>query len=229
MDELKFHLIGQFKLSSDATKAKDDVADLMVKANEDILRKGAPPGGGAEVVNWNLDENIITVEIKSDRYVRAHDALLRLRKTLAALLGKYYIGIRGVVIEEFTIQLPSEEAIKKKIPFVKDMRYEEGKILLTLDVDEQQIENRVPDRIINLIMEKIESRKYGKKEHWELLWQSKKKIHKFREDPTKELMERNWIKHGAGRGQWIFGPQVTRVFRAFGDIIEDEILRPLGY
>ena len=229
MDEPKFHLIGHFKLSGDAAKVKEDVANLIFKANEDILRKGAPSGKGAKVINWDLDKNVITVEIKSDRYVRAHDALIRLRKVLAALLGKYHIGIRGIGIEEFTIQMPSEEPLKKNIPFVKDMRYEEGNILLSLDVDEQQIENKVPDRIISLIAEKVESRKYGKKEHWELLGQSKKKIHKFKEDPTKELTKRRWIKHGAGRGQWVFGPQITRVFRAFGEIIEEEIIRPLGY
>ncbi|MDD2666787.1 MAG: serine--tRNA ligase [Methanocellales archaeon] len=229
MDEMKFHLIGYFKLSGDATTAEDYIANLMVKANEGILTKGAPSGKGAKVINWNLDKNGIKVEIQSDRYVRVHDALLRLRKALTALLGEHHIGIRGIEIEKFTIKMPSEEPLKKNIPFVKDMRYEKGEILLTLDVDEQQIKNRVPDRIVSLIEEKVESRKYGKKEHWELLWQSEERIYKFKEDPTKELTKRKWVKHGSGRGQWIFGPQMARVFRAFGEIIDEEIIRPLGY
>jgi seryl-tRNA synthetase len=38
-----------------------------------------------------------------------------------------------------------------------------------------------------------------------------------------------WIKHGSSRGQWIYGPQATAVFRAFEKIVLEEILRPLAY
>ncbi len=227
--ELKFHLIGQFKLSKNGTEAKEDIAGVIDDANKNILTKGAPKGKGAEVVSWSVDD-AITVEIRSDRYVRAHDALLRLRKALVSALGKYRIGIRGIEVEKFTIIIPTEKPLKKlKIPFVKDMQYKNGNILLELDVAEPQIEGRVPDRIITLIVDKIKSQKYGKKEHWELLWASKEKKPKFTSDPTQELIDRCWIKHGSCKGQWIFGPQITKVFRTLEQIIEEEVLRPLGY
>jgi seryl-tRNA synthetase len=62
-----------------------------------------------------------------------------------------------------------------------------------------------------------------------LVWESQQKTGHFRLDPTEELKKRQWIKHGISRGQWIFGPQITKVFNTFKRIIEKEILERLGY
>lgn len=42
-------------------------------------------------------------------------------------------------------------------------------------------------------------------------------------------MKRGWIRHAAGRGQWIYGPQITRIFRAFERVLIEKVLKPLGY
>ena len=42
-------------------------------------------------------------------------------------------------------------------------------------------------------------------------------------------MKEGWLKRGASRGQWIHGPQSTRIFRTFEKIVFDELLEPLGY
>jgi len=68
-------------------------------------------------------------------------------------------------------------------------------ITLSLEVGETQLENKIPDRIISLIEDKIAAQSFGgKTEHWSLLWESPKKEMKFKGDPTVEAEKRGWIK-----------------------------------
>jgi len=231
---MKFHLEASFRLSADAAAAKDAISDFFAGAGG-ILQKGAPDGHGAKIVQWQLTGNKIDLVIESDRFVRAHDALLRLRRPLAELLGKQYrIGLRGFDVNKFDIEVESERAIEHKIPYVRNISFENGRLLLELDVGpngtlgQSEIENRIPDRIISLLEEKLQS--YGgKAEHWELLWESAEREAKFNRDPTEEMLKMGWIKHGASRGQWIYGPEATHLFRTFEQIVLDEIIKPLGY
>lgn len=230
--ELQFRINGLFKTSADPTKAKAAILEKLEDAEKTILSKGAPHGKGAKIISMQIDENGISVVIDSGRYVRAHDAILRLRKPLAELLGKgHRIGIRGLEVLEFTVRIPAQKPLKQlKIPYVNSMEYAEGAIVLSLDLGLPEIENRVPDRIISLIEDKVALQDYGGKgEHWNLLWQSEKREPLFRQDPTQELMDMGWIKRGTSRGQWIHGPQSVAVFRAFEQIVVDEIIKPLGY
>jgi len=110
----------------------------------------------------------------------------------------------------------------KNLRIVLDVGSGEGKI------GEAELQNRIPDRIINLLEEKFQS--YGgKAEHWELLWESARKEPLFNKDPTDEMLQRSWIKHGSSRGQWIYGPEATHLFRTFERIVLDEMMSPLGY
>jgi seryl-tRNA synthetase len=227
-----FHLKGSFKTSSAASAACADIEKLIEDAKTTILQKGVPTGKGAKIIGWDIRDNTIFFDIESDRYLRAHDAFIRLRKPLAGLLGKTHkIGIRGTEIEEYIIKLPSEQALRsKKIPHVKSMEFYDGMITLSLDVGEAELENKVPDRIISLIEDKIAAQGFGSKaEHWSMLWESQKKEMKFKGDPTVEAEKLGWIKRGASRGQWIHGAQMTRIFRTFEEIVMEEVIKPLGY
>ena len=81
---MRFHLEASFRLSADACKAEAAVSDFFAKAGP-ILEKGAPEGQGAKVTEWKMAGNKIDLVIDSDRFVRAHDALLRLRRPLSEL------------------------------------------------------------------------------------------------------------------------------------------------
>ena len=231
---MKFHLEASLRLSGDAAKAEAALSEFFAGAAP-LLQKGAPEGQGAHLTTWKLDGNRIDLIIDSDRYVRAHDALLRLRRPLSELLGKQFrIGVRGLDVSRFDIEVESERSIAHKIPYVREIRHEGGRLYLSLDVGpngtlgQSEIENRIPDRIISLLEEKLQT--YGgKTEHWELLWESPAREPKFNRDPTEEMQKVGWIKHGSSRGQWIYGPQATAVFRAFERIVLEEILKPLAY
>ena len=232
---MKFHLEASFRLSADAGKAEAAISDFFREAGP-ILQKGAPDGCGAKITDWKLAGNRIDLVIDSDRFVRAHDALLRLRRPLSELLGKQFrIGVRGLDVNRFEIEVESERTIEHKIPYVREIKFEGGKLLLSLDVGpsgtlgQSEIENRIPDRIISLLEEKLQSGYGGKTEHWELLWESPCREPKFTRDPTEEMQKEGWIKHGSSRGQWIYGPEATHVFRTFEQIVLEEIIRPLGY
>ena len=231
---MKFHLEASLRLSGDAASAEAALSEFFAGAGP-ILQKGAPEGQGAHLTTWKLDGNKIDLVIDSDRFVRAHDALLRLRPPLSKLLGKQFrIGVRGLDVSRFDIEVESDRAITHKIPYVREIKFENGRLFLSLDVGpegslgQSEIENRIPDRIISLLEEKLQT--YGgKTEHWELLWESPAREPKFNRDPTEEMQKVGWIKHGSSRGQWIYGPQATAVFRAFEKIVLEEILRPLAY
>ncbi len=227
-----FHLVGYFNTSAPANQADADIAALIGEANETFLTKGAPAGKGAKILNFRIEDQKIHIEIESDRYVRAHDAILRFKKPLAAILGKKYrIGIRGIEIESFVVKFPSNDPVKsKKIPYVSNIEFDGQEITVEMEINESQIQNRIPDRIITLIEDKIAMQGYGgKEEHWNLLWESEQKQILCTEDPTAELLKESWIKHGAARGQWIYGPEITRLFRAFESIVVKEVLEFLGY
>jgi seryl-tRNA synthetase len=232
---MEFDLTAHLKFSDNLPRAADsELQKAIDDANNVLFIKGVPHSSVKEagrIIEWHTHANELCIRIVSGRHTRAHEALLRFRKALGMTIGtKYRIGIRGYEINEFIIKMEAEAPVQVRLPFVKEISYEEKLLTLQLAVSEQDVENKIPDRIVNLVEEKIKQQLYGTKlENWELIWESpQKKVH-FRLDPTEELKRRQWIKHGMSRGQWIFGPQVTKVFSTFERIIEKEILEKLGY
>ena len=209
------------------------IEGFVQRCNTDILKKGAPPGCGAAIIWWEVAAENFALEIRSDRYVRAHDALLRAKKEFGTVVGKYRIGIRGLEIQDYRITLDwdAEEGLKlSKLPFVKELKHEGGRLELLLELDEAALENRIPDRLIRLLEDKREAFRWrGKTEHWELLFESAKKPLRFDKDPTEEMLQLGWLEHAAGRGQYIYGPQLTRIFRTFEQLLQTELLTPLSY
>lgn len=233
--DMKFALNANLKCSGSLSGkvSSSEITEFVTHCNTDLLKKGAPPGYGAKIEELNVVDERIELKIVSDRFVRAHDALLRLKKEFGKLLGKHRIGIRGVEIEDYKIILgwKEEEGLKiRKLPFVKEIKQENGRLELSLDIDGSALDKRIPDRLIRLLEDKRDAVRWkGKSEHWELLFESDKKPFHFDKDPTEEMLKRNWLRHAAGRGQYIYGPQITKIFRALEKILLDELCTPLGY
>lgn len=216
--------------------AQAEAGGAVKTANEKIFTKGVPKGVPPEevgrIVSSEVSGNTFSLAIESGGYTRAHDALFRFRKQIAAAMGKHQLGLREIRVREFRVTLTGDvpESAIPRIPFIRSASCEAGNVVLDLDVTTQDLENRIPDRIVKLIDEKLEAAAYGgKTEHWELLYESPKKERAYTGNPTEEMEKRHWIRHGSSRGQWIYGPQPIQLFRAFTSLVEDEIIRPLGF
>lgn len=229
---MQFFLITTLTTSSDIQNLEHNVIEFINEANNTFLTKGAPLGEGAKSEILDIKGKNIKLLIKSGRYVRSHDALLRIKKKLAFYLGSNFkIGIRAIIINEFKIIISSDEDLtNKNIPYVNSISFSDNKLTLELDIGENEIKNQIPDRILNLVEDKIRRQKYGSKsEHWNILWESNDKKFNYFIDPTIDMLNRGWLQRGTNRGQWIYGPKITKIFRTFERIVEKELLQQLNF
>ncbi len=218
-------------------EAQPAIARAVEEANTVLFRKGVPKDAPEDeigrITGHTISGATLTLSLESGGYTRVHDALFRFRKQLAGLLGRYRVGLRDLVVSDYRVSLIGEVPEGLRLPalsFIRTAQRGSDRIELELAVTAADLENKVPDRLIRLIEEKAEAAAYGgKTEHWDLVYESPKREHRFREDPTQEMIRRGWIKHALSRGQWIHGSQSTRLFRVFEEIVLEEIVRPLGF
>lgn len=235
---VRFALNAGLHFTRDLDESARSVAEKTIEeANERAFYRGVPSEVPAaqvgRIVSWEIRGETLWVDIESGPYTRAHDALFRFRKLLAKRLGKECrIGLRNIEVVKFRIVMPGPipSSAVPDIRFITEVYTHADHLELVLDITAGDLENRVPDRIVTLINEKAEAAEYGgKAEHWELIYESGPKERHFDRDPTEEMVRQNWIRHGASRGQWIFGPQAVGLFRALERIVVEEIIEPLGF
>jgi seryl-tRNA synthetase len=235
--QVRFFLKASVHFSGEIGPEAKAALDLAVKeANGQLFTRGVPKGVAAEevgrITRWETEGSHLLLTLESGGYTRAHDALFRFRKHAAQAMGKHHLGVREIAVAEFSVSLPGEipETAIPHIPFIRNTVRDANGVRLDLQVTTQDLENRVPDRIVKLIEEKVQAAGYGgKTEHWELMYESPKRERTYTGNPTEEMEKRHWIRHGSSRGQWIYGPQPVQLFRAFSSIVEEEIIRPLGF
>jgi len=234
---MRFELETTLTLSDEIEDAEEDIERIILKANDDLLRRGVPDeveDGGAEVQDFSIEQDELSLKIVSDRYVRAHDAVLRLKKILNQELGpEYHVGVRKITIDHYTIKFELDRKAKEEIslPYVDDIKIEGRKCVLNLSgLNEEELSKNYVDRIIKRVKEKIEAQYYeGKEEMWELLWKSEKKEMFWKEDPTEVMEERGWIKRGPTKGKWFYRPQAAKILKTLENIVIEEVLKPLGF
>lgn len=237
--QVRFRLEAVLRFSSPFTpEAEQATLALIDEANRLLFMKGVPKGVDPSEVGRitgipQFRENILDLTFESGPYTRAHDALFRFRKQIALTLGRYRLGIRDIDIGSYAVtmtgEFPSGFRVPR-LPFIRHADLTNGSLTMDLIVSSADLENRIPDRLVRLVEEKIEAATYGGKgEHWELIFESGKKLRHNEEDPTRQMVERGWIKHAPARGQWIFGPQAVQLFRAFETIVMEEIIGPLSF
>ena len=217
-------------------EAEPVIEEKVTEANTVLFMRGVPKdaadGEYGQITSWDVQENRLCLRIESGPYTRSHDALLRFRKQIAPAMGKLRLGVRGIDVRHFSIRLGNEveESCIPRLPFISSVEADEEGCEIALAMDLADLENKAPDRLVKLIEEKAESAAYGgKAEHWELIFESEKRTGIYAGNPTEDMMERGWIRHGASRGQWIFAPQAVQLVRALEQIAIEEIIRPLGW
>lgn len=234
--EMKFELKATLVFSGDISGIANEIEVIVEDANKDLLKRGVPQGieGGASIVYHNISESDLNIEIKSDRYVRAHDALIRIKKKLGEELGpKHHTGVREAEVNDYTIEFELDKEPKAEIslPFVDDIQFDGStcKISVAGLTDDQLARNFV-DRIIKRVKEKVDAQHYGgKEEMWKLIWESDRKEMIWDKDPTVEMEKRGWILKGPTKGKWFYRPQAAKILRVMENVAVKEVLTPLGF
>jgi len=222
------------KLNRYAEEAVNDLEAFFTEANDTLLTRGAPPGEGARVVSWSLEDDVLHVEIASEGPIRAHDALLRLKNGIGKELGKKYrMGVRKSSVDVyeivFSVEYPPVDELR--IPFAASVSFDGPECTLRLEsVDEVFLRENYIDRMISLVRDKTAGQHYkGKGEYWEEMWTSPHRETLYDKDPTEEMVEKKWIKQGPTKGKWFLRPGITKIMRVMERIAIEEVLAPLGF
>jgi seryl-tRNA synthetase len=234
-DPVRFELDGAILFSADLSPVAEHLKGYVGEIEAGPLQKGVPDDeDGPHVERMEPAGQELSLVIVSGRYVRAHEALLRLRKELSARMGKEHrIGVRGVRIDRYTISFSVPEAPDHpvRVPFATSLDFEGDTAVMTLDdVSEDFLSRNYVDRLVALVREKVDAQRYeGKEEFWEQIWTSTPREMPYQEDPTEDMARRGWVQQGPGKGRWFFRPQAAAVIRAMERIALEEVLRPLGF
>jgi seryl-tRNA synthetase len=234
-EEVRFELQGAIIFSGDLAPAAEALEGYLDDIQSGPLLKGVPEGEeGPRVESHSLVENQLVLTIVSGRYVRAHEALLRLRKELSARMGKEHrLGARAVRIDTYVISFDVrfEPTAPVMVPFASSLEFEGATAVLTLtEVTEEFLSRNYVDRLVALVREKVDAQSYeGKEEFYELIWSAPPKALRYDVDPTEDMAKRGWVQQGPGKGRWFFRPQAAAVIRAMERIALEEVLSPLGF
>jgi seryl-tRNA synthetase len=233
---VKFELKAKLTFSGEIEKVKADIADV-IRTAAPVLSRGAPKGKEAEaarVISWQVSGNELEMELESGRYVRAHDALLRLARLLATELGrKHKLGLRRMAASDYRILLPIAEAPAEAVAEIRKLPYEvtvgESAVEIRLrDLNEADLRGRVVDRLVSLI-EETTKRVSARAAEPKVVREGPKLPHPFTENPFDVAKRLGWIRDFPGRGQWIYEEPYAKLLRAIEDIIIEEVARPLKF
>jgi seryl-tRNA synthetase len=249
-DDIVFHtkLEGIVTLSRNAEGLQDEISQLINRINEKILPKGIPTEGKApKVTEWSIKRNKMEVTIEGGR---AHVAILRLKNVLADELGrKHRIGVREVMVKEYAVRLIPEKGIPfEKIGYLRDQLAilpeisdidvtEKGVTLSYREISLSTIRKGTLDRVIahcrSILRKGIEiqtlAMKVTKIKPGTILEKSKRKRLVFNEDPTEVGARLGWIKEFPGKGQHIYTPPLSKLFRIMTNTLVNEVALELGF
>lgn len=251
---MKFILQGEISFSKDAEEAKKDIEEFIKEANKELLLRGVPENQekeGARISTWKVKGTLLHLEIESGYRVRAHDALLRIKKPLSQLLGKkYHLGIRKIYVRKYKVILPTENVdydidveLLDSLPQISDFKIKDKAIIVEInDIEESDLRKHIVNRVIKHVTQKkseekvsadkpsdILTRKVTKATPGEIVSRSKKIKPLFKGDATEEAINQGWVKKFPGRGQWFYGPQLVALHRAIEEIFVEELVYAMGF
>lgn len=224
---MRFWLRGEVRFSRKLGEIGEEV-DRVLRGATALLQKGAPKGKEAEacrIEEWHIEGDKLKVKLVSGRYVRAHDALLRLARRLGEELGKKHrIGVREIKAEEYKIFVPNVSP-PKTLPIPGEVRAVEGGIELLLgELGEGDLRSRMVDRLLSsLVAEKPRQlapsivREGGPREGG------------LQQDVCELLTRLGWVREFPGRGQWIFVGPFARLVWLMEELVVEKVASPLGF
>ncbi|MEW6592162.1 MAG: aminoacyl--tRNA ligase-related protein [Candidatus Hadarchaeota archaeon] len=232
---MEFELVGKLTFSGEVEKLSKELKPV-IDGLEPVLVKGAPRGKESEaarIVKWKASAKIIEFEIKSGRYVRAHDALLRIAKILSEELGKKHkVGLREIAVPSYRIRVPTKEVSEDARREIEKLG---GKIgngaveVLLENLAESQVRGRIVDRTISAIEEALAKAPPKAVEEIVIAKRGAEVKHHFEDDPFLVAQNKGWLVEFPGRGQWIYTEPYARLIRALEELIVENVAVPLGF
>ncbi|MGQ9478531.1 MAG: aminoacyl--tRNA ligase-related protein [Thermoproteota archaeon] len=203
------------------------IMDYALSSFPNIFAKGAgdePP----RIVELTVGGDALSMIVESGRRARAHEAVKRARKALSEELGpRMGIGVRSIVVKSFEVTFIGDGLREVKLPFASSVeRVKEG-LKYKLSLGEAEIYSQVPDRIISLYLEKLETPGESREVH-RVVWRSAEKPVKYDGDPGPVMEENGWVKRFHS-GIWYYLQPYTSLLRIFERMIIERVLRPLGF
>ncbi len=231
---MRFLMKASLELSGNLKDKK--AAEEILKESRELLQRGVPKGEkGGEIKSYEVGSDRIIMTLESGRHVRPHDGILRIKKMLSERLGKGQgVGVRSVDVIRYEVWYPLEKPLPKRLmlPFVRTVEKENKTAHLVFkDLDESALEKKYVDRILRRLEEKVEEEEVGGKgEFSKTVLKSKERLGRYAlgEDPTHELVSRNWVRH-LGRGVWTILPPYGALWRAIEGLVMDRVAKPLGF
>ena len=232
---MRFELQAECKFSGELERVKAEI-EAAVAGTKPLLLKGAPRGKESEaarIQGWTVRGRVLELKIESGRYVRAHDALLRVAKSLSAMLGrKHRLGLRGIGVPEYRIELPAEspERVKprlEKLP-CEVILGERSVTLILRDLSEADLRGRIVDRLVTMTEEALVPIP-PKVPEVKVVKQREPLEHPFKRDPLEVGKRLGWIREFPGRGQWIYAAPYAKLLRALEDVLIELVALPLGF
>jgi len=237
MVKIRIKVEGYFILS----KAQKDINKVIEESLEEAklaLLKGSErdPDNACYLNDWNVNENILNVNLTSGNLVRAHVGMLRLKKVFAKNLGeKLRIGIRDSGTKKFEIVLDQkmdDVSINKikSIPKVSSALSDKEKTIIELQpLEETDLRENLVDRLITLV-EEVSREKHASYEQTQpIVKTSEKKEMKFSGDPLISGLELCWIVNFPGRGQFIYTSKYGALFETIKSILIKDIEKKLKF
>ncbi|MHA1464460.1 MAG: aminoacyl--tRNA ligase-related protein [Candidatus Heimdallarchaeaceae archaeon] len=234
---MKHLLNAYFILSGELPpESKDDLDEFFIQFSEKTQQTKQE---GKFDIAWSIKGSELALKISSIDSISPHVAILRIRKQLAAAVGKKYrVGLRGFKFKNYKITTEIEDKPIKEftLPLTKKLTFSEKEdknwveIEIDPDISEDFVEKGTIERIVRRVGEKISKQKFGaKKEHHDIVWYSGEKELFTEENPTQLMQEANWIQRTNYRNQWILTPTLTTLSEALKQIMVDYVYKPLGF
>jgi len=231
-----FELNGFIETTADLTKEdiKPAIEEALRKAEEALRRGARKEEEAARIASWNVSGKALNLTIVGTRFIRAHDALKRVKNVLADTLKDAKIGVRKLGVKTYVIKVPGDAGkldALKFYPKVSEISQEQGlvKIVLT-DLDEAVIDRRDVDRLIRLIQPEVRTiQKELATRIGLILDRSAVKQVKFTQDPTEYAEQHGWIARFPGRGQWYYLPPFAKLHYIIEDYVYQEVANKLGF
>jgi seryl-tRNA synthetase len=200
---------------------------------EEAIQRSIGARGTGQLTHWGVEGDRLSLTVESNG-ARPHQAVLALLRRLGEELGKSaHIGVRSFRSPLYRVRFPLTPPPKKEIhlpiPHTLTIDGEAATLELT-ELSEEALRDNWMDRAVALVQEKSKRQSYeGKEAYWALLTASPPQEHRFRLDPTEEMLKRLWVRSGPTKGKWFLGPTAAHLMRTMERIARQEVLEPLGF